>query len=920
MAEYNESQINSNETERIASEQQRIENEAKRQTKETEREAREATRQSNESTRISKEAEREEEHNRKIEEIDALIDELKSGSSGSSEYAHSHTNKVVLDGITANKVTAWDNKSDFNGDYNSLTNKPNIPSIEGLATENYVKNEIANAQLGGGDTEIDLSGYATKDYVDNAIDEIELQKGDKGDKGEDGITPNISIGSVTVLEAGQKATVTRRGADATPIFDFGIPKGDKGEDGLSYDDTELRDSISTLTNNKADKTEIPTKVSQLTNDSNFLTSIPNEYVTKDELNDALENNGNGSAFKLSDFTVSNSDVIRQSENTYYVDVLATQGHLVRCNLDSSRKLFLFKAERGMYWITLGSDTSNTYTTIVAIGDAQPGKVVIMNNSSNSIHKVIRNQSNNHVNTGASYSVGSTVELQLTDSKLIITINNITYMEVPFSLITGNDTQYIATKHLGFYLNISAAEVYNNNPTIFLSNPSYNKSVNVDLSEYVKRSELNALISQINALRSDVDRLLQNNGGEDGGEVLYYNPTMSIENDRAVFKENGHEEKFLITHVENKNDPNYRGSVQIKGSDGYDYFVLLTDNAESTNSKFRYNNLIPSHGGWRSDQNKAGAEYPFVPDRTYPYRNNFNFTDTVENVDNSVNSDLLNKVLEHFNNFFPAVNMQVATSSKNKIRQQSVSDGWWGAHYPYGSYFDIIINERPIKSYAGAYGAGKYEYSDRGCWIHTVLHEFSHCLGLKDQPKHEPSLFNYDASYEQLAGELFLQPNDFCALNYFYKKHYNLDITPETTQEDINNQLAQNAQVATFANELDSREVEDDELFMDFSYPTFDTTDMKVEVSDVVVRCKLKFDKEEKIQITKNELNNLSLRYNVFTIEPLETFKGELVNNKLKIHISENMNIDENTEYLTYLMNFEDVPCSLINPRQGLEKL
>ena len=268
MSEYNESQINSNETERIATEQQRIENEAKRQTNETEREAREATRQSNESTRISKEAEREEEYNRKIEEIDALIDELKSGSSGSSEYAHSHTNKVVLDGITANKVTAWDNKSDFNGDYNSLTNKPNIPSIEGLATEEYVKNEIANAQLEG--EEIDLSGYATKDEL----------------------------------------------------------------------------------NNKADKTEIPTKVSQLTNDSNFLTSIPNEYVTKDELNDALENNGNGSVFKLSDFTVSNSDVIRQSENTYYVDVLATQGHLVRCNLDSSRKLFLFKAERGMYWLTL----------------------------------------------------------------------------------------------------------------------------------------------------------------------------------------------------------------------------------------------------------------------------------------------------------------------------------------------------------------------------------------------------------------------------------------------------------------------------------------------------------------------------------------------------------------------------------------
>ena len=46
----------------------------------------------------------------------------------------------MLDGITASKVSSWDNKSNFDGNYNSLTNKPNIPSIEGLATENYVDN------------------------------------------------------------------------------------------------------------------------------------------------------------------------------------------------------------------------------------------------------------------------------------------------------------------------------------------------------------------------------------------------------------------------------------------------------------------------------------------------------------------------------------------------------------------------------------------------------------------------------------------------------------------------------------------------------------------------------------------------------------------------------------------------------------
>ena len=57
------------------------------------------------------------------------------------------------------------------------------------------------------------------------------QKGDTGDTGETGDTPNISVGNVTTLEPSEDAYVTRRGTDANPIFDFGIPKGDKGDTG-----------------------------------------------------------------------------------------------------------------------------------------------------------------------------------------------------------------------------------------------------------------------------------------------------------------------------------------------------------------------------------------------------------------------------------------------------------------------------------------------------------------------------------------------------------------------------------------------------------------------------------------------------------------------------------------------------------------
>ena len=54
---------------------------------------------------------------------------------------HSHSNKTVLDGITSTKVTEWDNKSTFDGNYNSLTNKPTIPKVD--VTKSYVDTQLA---------------------------------------------------------------------------------------------------------------------------------------------------------------------------------------------------------------------------------------------------------------------------------------------------------------------------------------------------------------------------------------------------------------------------------------------------------------------------------------------------------------------------------------------------------------------------------------------------------------------------------------------------------------------------------------------------------------------------------------------------------------------------------------------------------
>lgn len=55
--------------------------------------------------------------------------------------------------------------------------------------------------------------------------------GAKGDKGDTGATPNLTIGTVTTLDAGQSATASMGGTAESPVLNLGIPKGAKGEPG-----------------------------------------------------------------------------------------------------------------------------------------------------------------------------------------------------------------------------------------------------------------------------------------------------------------------------------------------------------------------------------------------------------------------------------------------------------------------------------------------------------------------------------------------------------------------------------------------------------------------------------------------------------------------------------------------------------------
>lgn len=112
--------------------------------------------------------------------------------------------------------------------------------------------------------------------------------GAKGDRGATGAAATIRIGTVTTGASGSEAVVTNVGTANDAVFNFTLPRGEKGADGGIDVDAELSDTSTNPIQNKAVNTaintvksnmtqgfqtinaSIPTKVSALENDAGYL--------------------------------------------------------------------------------------------------------------------------------------------------------------------------------------------------------------------------------------------------------------------------------------------------------------------------------------------------------------------------------------------------------------------------------------------------------------------------------------------------------------------------------------------------------------------------------------------------------------------------------------------------------------------------
>ena len=122
------------------------------------------------------------------------LDELNDILKQYSDVGHTHSANEIANLVLPTKLSQLQNDTSY-------------------VTEDYVTNAIANAQLGG-DGEVDLSAYATKNYVDSEIDKIELTPGPQGEQGPKG-------------ETGEPGPQGEQG----PKGEQGI-QGEKGEQGI----------------------------------------------------------------------------------------------------------------------------------------------------------------------------------------------------------------------------------------------------------------------------------------------------------------------------------------------------------------------------------------------------------------------------------------------------------------------------------------------------------------------------------------------------------------------------------------------------------------------------------------------------------------------------------------------------------------
>ena len=169
-----------------------------------------------------------------IPEVDlesyATKEEMEQGLSGKVDIVEG---KSLLDDSEIERLAGLSNYDDtelrdhidekadktelFSKDYNDLLNLPEIPSVEGLASEQYVQDQIAAIP------EVDLSGKVDKEEGKSLVDDSEIEKLAGVEEGANNyVLPIASTDSLGGVKAGSNIQITQDGVINGANYQFKI--------------------------------------------------------------------------------------------------------------------------------------------------------------------------------------------------------------------------------------------------------------------------------------------------------------------------------------------------------------------------------------------------------------------------------------------------------------------------------------------------------------------------------------------------------------------------------------------------------------------------------------------------------------------------------------------------------------------------
>ena len=233
-----------------------------------------------------------------------------------SELGEDSTHRVVTD----TEKAAWNAKSNFSGSYNDLSNKPTIPSIEGLASTGYVDNAVKDKVDKDGNKVLSTNDYTTAEKNKlagiAAGAEVNVNADWNATSGDAQILNKPTLGTMAAKNSVAKT-------DLVSEIQTSLGKADTALQPENISDWAKQPSKPSYTANEVgalpSSTKIPAKTSDLTNDSGFITgytetdpTVPSWAKASSKPSYTKSEVGLGNVDNVKQYSASNPPVIAQA--------------------------------------------------------------------------------------------------------------------------------------------------------------------------------------------------------------------------------------------------------------------------------------------------------------------------------------------------------------------------------------------------------------------------------------------------------------------------------------------------------------------------------------------------------------------------------------------------------------------------------